>query len=134
MMKQRKTARKTGTSKRSARAAGGRKAARRKAVAAPPPGILALPPDCLIASAGDMKSDLLRLAEIETPVTIDASFVQRIDTACFQVLAAFARGRRAAGRPLAWTGVPDAITDSASLLNLTEELGIDAPPGDRMPA
>ncbi len=58
---------------------------------------VALPAECVIASAAELRAALLkRLAEAGN-VQIDASAVQRIDTASLQVLAAFSRDRRAGG-------------------------------------
>jgi ABC-type transporter Mla MlaB component len=59
-------------------------------------------------------------------VQLDASAVQRVDTASLQVLAAFARDRRADGLPLEWLGVPACLTDAATLLDLTNALGLPA--------
>ncbi len=54
---------------------------------------------------------------------IDASAVQRIDTASLQVLAAFARDRRAGGLAVEWVGVPACLTEAATVLDLTTVLG-----------
>ena len=84
---------------------------------------LVLAAECAIDSADKLKADLLRLKE-RAGVSIDASAVQRIDTATLQVLAAFARDRRAVGLPLEWVGVPDAFAEAARLLNLSAALGL----------
>ena len=74
-----------------------------------------------------MRGGLLnRLADTDN-VQIEASAVQRIDTASLQVLAAFARDRRAGGLPVEWLGVPACLTEAATLLDLTDALGFARP-------
>jgi len=120
-MKQRKTARKTGRTKRAApKAAPRRKAASTRKTASP----IALPAECAIASAPQLRSGLLKRLTDARTVQIDASGVQRIDTASLQVLAAFSRDRRAGGLPLEWLGVPPCLTQAASTLDLTDALGL----------
>jgi phospholipid transport system transporter-binding protein len=89
-------------------------------------GPLALPAECLISSVDEIKAGLVQRLDSPDSVTIDACAVQRIDTASLQVIAAFARDRRAAGLPFSWSGVPAAVNDAAALLNLTDTLGLDA--------
>ncbi len=118
-MKQRKTARKTGLKTRTAK-----KAAPRRKSARP---VVVLPAECAIASAPELRGGLLKRLGDARNVQIDASAVQRIDTASLQVLAAFARDRRAEGRTLEWLGVPACLAEAATLLDLTDALGF-APP------
>jgi phospholipid transport system transporter-binding protein len=127
-MKQSKSTRTPGRTPRKPKPAAGRKAAPRTRASAPrkTAGPLALPAECLISSVDEIKAGLLQRLDSTDSVTIDASAVQRIDTASLQVLAAFARDRRAAGLPFAWSGVPAPVSDAAALLNLTETLGLDA--------
>jgi anti-anti-sigma regulatory factor len=127
-MKQRKAARKTGSNPRTARAIPTAAASKRKAVRP-----LALPVECGIAMVEELKSGLLKRVSDSGSVRIDASAVQRIDTASLQVLAAFARDRRVAGLPVAWVGVSDVVTDAAGMLDLTETLGL-APSASAVPA
>jgi ABC-type transporter Mla MlaB component len=122
-MKQRKAARNSGSTKRTP-------AARKRTGNRP----LALAADCAIGTAGKLKADLLRRLTQTDTVAIDASAVQRIDTATLQVLAAFARERGAAGLAVEWVGVPSALTDAARLLNLSALLGLAAPAAASVPA
>jgi phospholipid transport system transporter-binding protein len=92
---------------------------RRRAV-----GPLVLAADCLIDSAEALKGELLQRLAQATPVSIDLRYVERIDTAALQVLAAFARDRAAACRQVEWIAVPEAFTDAARLLNLVDLLGL----------
>jgi ABC-type transporter Mla MlaB component len=118
-MKQRKAARKTGRKPRVAKA---KAAAPKRATTRP----LALPAECAIASAQSLRKSLMKRLSDRANVQIDASAVQRIDTASLQVLAAFARDRRAAGLEVEWLGVPASLTDVARMLDLTNVLGFDA--------
>jgi anti-anti-sigma regulatory factor len=122
-MKQRKAARSSGSTKR-------KPAARKRAANRP----LALAADCAIGTAGKLKADLLRRLAQAGSVAIDASAVQRIDTATLQVLAAFARDRGAAGLPVEWVGIPAVVTDAARLLNLSAVLGLTASADAAVPA
>ena len=114
-MKQRKGTRKSGTTRRSTRArVSGRKTAR----------ALALPEECGIASAAKLRAALLKRVGDKGCVAINASAVQRVDSAGLQVLAAFARDRRAAGLAVEWAGVTDSLARAAALLSLTDALGL----------
>jgi ABC-type transporter Mla MlaB component len=129
-MKQRKAARKTGPRTRTAvkavpkrKTVAAKKLARSGRSARP----LALPAECAIAAAAGLRADLLKRLPDAGNVQIDASAVQRIDTASLQVLAAFARDRRAEGLPIEWLGVPACLTEAATLLDLTDALGFARP-------
>jgi ABC-type transporter Mla MlaB component len=87
---------------------------------------LALPAECLIGNAASLRESLLGVAANDE-VTLDAGAVQRIDTACLQILAAFVRERDAAQHPVKWSAVPDALTERARLLDLDELLALAAP-------
>ncbi|MGH8270016.1 MAG: STAS domain-containing protein, partial [Steroidobacteraceae bacterium] len=52
----------------------------------------------------------------------DASALQRIDTAALQLLAAFVRDRRTAGRAVDWRGGTAALESAAALLGLKDML------------
>ena len=58
-----------------------------------------------------------------TALVLDASRVQRIDTAALQLLAAFCRTTRDAGLPLHWRAASPALREAAGLLGLDESLG-----------
>src|SRR5579883_1855516 len=59
------------------------------------PSPLVLPAECTLADAESLKLKLAALLQDVSPVTLDVSGVRRIDTASLQLLAAFARDRRA---------------------------------------
>lgn len=91
-----------------------------------PEGPLVLDADCLLESANELRKELLLRLERTAPISIDASEVERIDTASLQVLVAFTRDCKAAGRAIEWTGVAPALADSARLLDLSSALGLPA--------
>ncbi|MHB8811860.1 MAG: STAS domain-containing protein [Steroidobacteraceae bacterium] len=102
-------------------AARGKTAARGKAAAGTPP-CLSLAVDCTVAEADSLKSELACRLNESAPVTLDVSALQRIDTAGLQLLAAFVRDRRTAGRAVAWRGRAAALEAAAGLLGLQDML------------
>ena len=129
VMKGKKTS-KSSSSRRAPAKAASRKPAR--AAASPsspspekgPSGPIALRAECLIGTVDELRIDLSSHLTVESSVTIDAAAVERIDTASLQLLAAFIRDRRAAGLSVDWAGVPAAVAEAATLLNLTHTLGL----------
>ena len=104
---------------------------RRKAAARPKRGarpqrgrVLALAPDLTVADAAALQSRLLRLLDAAGPVSVDAGKTRRIDTACFQLLLAFVRDRRAGGKPVAWSATNPEFTATAQTLGLAGALGL----------
>jgi phospholipid transport system transporter-binding protein len=85
-------------------------------------GSLILAADCTVAEAETLKSELTARLQESDPVTIDVSALQRIDTAGLQLLAAFVRDRRTAGRVIAWRGRASALDAAAGLLGLRDML------------
>jgi ABC-type transporter Mla MlaB component len=83
---------------------------------------LRLDAQCTIAQANAVKARLGRLLGHEGEVALDAGAVERIDTACLQLLAAFFRERRAAQRPVAWSKASAELIDCARLLGLSAVL------------
>lgn len=83
--------------------------------------IFVLPAECVIAGAGSLRESLVSLANVGD-VTLDASAVQRLDTASLQLLTAFVRERRAADRAVNWSGVPALLAERAQLLGLADAL------------
>ena len=85
-------------------------------------GSLLLAAECTIAQADALKAELGRRLPEAAPVTLDVSALQRIDTSGLQLLAAFVRDRRTAGRTVAWRGQASALTTAAGLLGLRDML------------
>lgn len=85
---------------------------------------LVLTPELTIAQAGDLKTRLSRLLSGDSPVSLDASATRRVDTACFQLLLAFVRDRKAAGNAVAWKAAAPEFTDTARTLGIAGVLGL----------
>lgn len=92
----------------------------------PDPG-LTLAPQCALRDADDLKTALKPLLDLPQEVTIDASAVQRIDTATLQLLVAFVVTRRAASRGVRWRAPSEALISSAWRLGLQEPLRLKDP-------
>ncbi|HEU5443357.1 MAG TPA: STAS domain-containing protein [Steroidobacteraceae bacterium] len=88
----------------------------------PAQGPLTLAAECTVAAGDSLKAELVRRLDESKPVTVDVSALQRIDTAALQLLAAFVRDRRTAGRAVEWQGKATALDSAAALLGLNEML------------
>ncbi|MGH8318971.1 MAG: STAS domain-containing protein [Steroidobacteraceae bacterium] len=99
-----------------------RSAAARKTAAAAGSAALALAAECTAAEADSLKTALVRLLEEPRSVTLKVGSLQRIDTAGLQLLAAFVRDRRTAGRRVEWRGRAPALNAAAGLLGLHSTL------------
>lgn len=93
------------------------------------PQVLPLPAECLIGNGESLREALIGAAQAKA-VTLDASQVQRVDTACLQLLTAFVSERRAANRAVGWAGVPALLTERAQLLGLSALLAFDGVAGE----
>jgi anti-anti-sigma regulatory factor len=87
---------------------------------------MVLPENCTLRDALSMKTELLIIRDVPDVVTIDIGAVKRIETANLQVIAAFVRDRRNAGRAVIWSGVSEAVTQAVHLLGLDALLGSGA--------
>ncbi|MGH8297082.1 MAG: STAS domain-containing protein [Steroidobacteraceae bacterium] len=83
---------------------------------------LRLAAQCTVAEAESLQSELARRLSEPAPVTVDVNALERIDTAGLQLLAAFVRDRRTAGRAVEWRGRPSALDAAAGLLGLCDML------------
>jgi phospholipid transport system transporter-binding protein len=91
--------------------------------------ILPLAAECTAAEADSLKTALVELLDEPRPVTLEVGSLQRIDTAGLQLLAAFVRDRRTAGRPVGWRGRAAALDAAAGLLGLRTLLELPAEVG-----
>lgn len=92
-------------------------------------GSLILAAECTVAEADALKSELARRLDEPETVTVDVTALQRIDTAGLQLLAAFVRDRRTAGRTIAWRGRAAALEAAAGLLGLERMLELPGEAG-----
>lgn len=90
---------------------------------------LNLPAECTLADATSLKVRLTALLMTQTAIAIDVSGVRRIDTASLQLLAAFARDRRASRLAVELRGESAAFQEALRLTGLTRLF--DLPPGTR---
>jgi ABC-type transporter Mla MlaB component len=84
----------------------------------------ALGADCTIEHAPGIHKRLAKVLANRACVTVDLAEVRRCDTAGLQVLVAFVRERREAGREVELTDASDAFLSAAKLLGLTDMLGL----------
>lgn len=87
----------------------------------------ALGADCTIEHAPVLHKRLAKVVANRACVTLDLGEVRRCDTAGLQVLVAFVRERREAGRDVELKDAPDAFLSAARLLGLSDVLGLTAP-------
>jgi anti-anti-sigma regulatory factor len=80
--------------------------------------------NCGVRDVVEFRNSLLGIIESETAVIIDATQVERIDTAALQVLAAFVRDRRSRERQVTWLHVNEVLSEAARTLGLVASLGI----------
>jgi ABC-type transporter Mla MlaB component len=103
-----------------------RPGARRRPGAAPPhtrasgsrSAALCLPPACTLAATEQLQRRLIPLARKSGPVRLEVGAIERIDTACMQLLAAFLHERRASGRAVQLTGESAVFAEAVRLLGL----------------
>lgn len=90
---------------------------------------LALDADLRIAAAPALRDTLLAALASGGPVGIDGCAVAQVDTAALQLLAAFSRDARAAGRTVTWTGVSDPLQRGVAVLGLNSLIELPAHAG-----
>jgi anti-anti-sigma regulatory factor len=91
-----------------------------------PDGVLRLPAQCTIRDAAQLLAQLLVHIERAAPVYIDASQVERVDTAALQLLVVFLRDRKAEQRAVVWLDCSDAMVRAARTLGLAGALSLSA--------
>jgi phospholipid transport system transporter-binding protein len=87
--------------------------------------VIGLPADCRMAELSALRDQLL-LARGAPMSTLDASGVERVDTAALQLLVAFHRDAQARGSQVAWAGVSTPLQNAAQQLGLTKTLALPA--------
>ena len=79
----------------------------------------------VINNAKSLLQDISKLVESNQNISIDASSVEMIDTAILQLLLAATIKTRSAGHIIRWINPSDKFIANASLLGLSESLGIE---------
>ncbi len=77
-----------------------------------------------IETAAELKTLLQAHLDHKDPVALDASQVQRVHTASIQLLCAFVRDRRKAGKATTIEPCADSLRDAASVLGVSTDLGL----------
>lgn len=85
-----------------------------------------LPADCGIAQAEAMRDRLMALRELDAPLQLDASAVERVSTACLQLLVALFRERAEAGRRSVLQAASAPLAEAIAWLGLSASLPIAA--------
>jgi ABC-type transporter Mla MlaB component len=94
--------------------------------ATPVDSVIVLAANCSVKDAASLKTSLCAVANESAAVTLDASAVERVDTATMQLLCAFARDRNARKQSIVWRGQSQALHDAIRLLGVGSLLGFDA--------
>jgi anti-anti-sigma regulatory factor len=92
----------------------------------PGKSFVVLPASCTLKEAASVKAALLQGLEVTGDVELDARALERIDTSGVQLLVAFTRDMREAGRTVTWVGITDELARAARQLGLTVSLGLAA--------
>jgi phospholipid transport system transporter-binding protein len=86
---------------------------------------IGIPADCRIADVGGLQQQLR--AALDAPqIVLDASTVERVDTAALQLLVVFQREAAKRGKQMNWAGVSAPLHDAASQLGLAQTLALPA--------
>jgi anti-anti-sigma regulatory factor len=75
-------------------------------------------PELDISGARDLYDTLQAALGVQCPVVLDATCVERIDTAVLQMLCAFVRDAQASGMVVQWRQPSPALENAARLLNV----------------
>ena len=93
---------------------------------------IVLAANCSVKDAAALKVSLCAVANESTAVTLDASAVERVDTATMQLLCAFVRDRSGRNQRVTWRGESQALQDAARLLGVRALLGFESKRSCRM--
>lgn len=83
-----------------------------------------LEPNITIACVAGLHREFLERLEQETPITLDASAVERADAAAVQLFCALFRSAEARGVPCSWAQVSEPLREAVGLLGVTRTLGL----------
>ena len=87
--------------------------------------VIVLAANCSVKDAASLKTSLCALAQETSSVTLDASAVERVDTATMQLLCAFVRDRISRNQSILWRGKSQALQDAVRLLGVAALLGFE---------
>lgn len=87
--------------------------------------VVVLAANCSVKDAATLKTSLCAVSAESAAVTLDASAVERVDTATMQLLCAFARDRNSRNQSIVWRGKSQALHDAVRLLGVAALLGFE---------
>jgi len=90
----------------------------------PPTTLIYCSPEIDISGSKDLYNTLQDALRARCPVTLDATRVERIDTAVLQLLCAFVRDAQASGVVVQWRQPSPALQSAARLLNVRSCLAL----------
>lgn len=79
-----------------------------------------------IATTAELRTHLLAVLESGQPAVLDASQVERIDTAALQVLCAFVQDANSLEQTVQWKDPSEVLSRSAELLGLSALLNLSS--------
>ena len=91
--------------------------------------VVVLAANCSVKDAAALKTSLCAVSNESAAVALDASAVERVDTATMQLLCAFVRDRSSRKQSVVWRGQSRALHDAVRLLGLGSLLGLDEAKG-----
>lgn len=91
--------------------------------------VVVLAANCSVKDAAALKTSLCAVANESASVTLDASAVERVDTATMQLLCAFVRDRVTRKQGIVWRGQSKALHDAVRLLGVGALLNLDEAKG-----
>lgn len=87
--------------------------------------VIVLAANCSVKDAANLKTSLCAVSAESAAVTLDASAVERVDTATMQLLCAFVRDRLSRNQSIVWRGRSQALHDAVRLLGVGALLGFE---------
>lgn len=85
---------------------------------------VALASNASVKDAVALKDSLCAVANADEPVVLDASSVERVDTATIQLLCVFVRERMARNQTVVWQNASAAMLEAARLLGVQTLLAL----------
>lgn len=85
---------------------------------------VALASNCSIKDAAALKDSLCAVVNADESVVLDASSIERVDTATIQLLCAFVRERQARDQKVVWQDASAAMLEAARLLGVQTLLAL----------
>lgn len=85
---------------------------------------LSLPEELSIANVSEWKKQLSELLLKDTPLSLDAAALTRVDTAAIQMLSAFIIQVRSSGQEFSWVEPSETLKSTAQCLGMSEYLAL----------